>query len=339
MKRFWDMEEPFDRVPAIIHTPNPRTGRTDGYFFGRLDDFINSFEEYYKEHAEVMDELMPKLAPQYGHAIIAGICGSPIHAASETVWSAPIIDDLRQADELHLNWDNQWGRNLREDYEILFERAKGKFVVGEYEIEGVSDTISALRGAENMLYDFHEDPEWAHKLAGRVTDILIEFGKWNNENIGDRQDLLGGIATAYNLWMPKGSCCTTEDASVMLSPEYYQENIQQHTSRLTSSFTKTLMEVHDEGLHQVGNFGKMGGIDLLNISNPLKMDERHRESVRHLLGRKNFFIRMSPDENIGDTLEFTGLKGIILEFEVTSIKEAKETLADIERQTQIRLSK
>ena len=153
MKRFWDMEEPEDRIPAIIHTPNPRSGKTDGYFFGKLDDFMSSFEEYYKEHSEIMDELMPKLAPQYGHAIISGICGSDVRCAAETVWSVPIIDDLSQTDELHLDWDNQWGCKLREDYEILFERAKGRYVVGEYEIEGVSDTISALRGAENMLYD------------------------------------------------------------------------------------------------------------------------------------------------------------------------------------------
>ncbi len=333
MKRFWNLEEPLDRVPVEIYLPMSDERKADGSFFGRLNEYMELMEEYFKRHSEVDDEYFPQLAPQYGHAAISALCGSQIKVLSHTVWSVPFIDDLAMADDLFIDWENDWGKRFREDYEIIIERSKGKYATGPYEIEGVSDTYSALRGPEKMFYDFYDNPSGAHKLAGRITDILIEFGKWCNKNIAQRQNILGGLTNVYGIWMPEDSCITTEDASVMYSRQFYCSYIKEHTQRLASAFNKTLIEVHDEGTHQIKEFGDTRGIDLMTINNPLKMDAEHRNDIRNLLGKRAFRIGAEPDE-IEELLEFTGLKGILLATTASSVESARKILENIMRITQ-----
>ncbi len=325
MKRFWNLEEPSDRVPVVIRLPKSDVMKADGSFFGKLDSYIEFMEEYFERHAFVNDEYFPQVVPQYGHAIISALCGAHIIPSAHTVWSQPFIEDLRSVDDLYLNWNNEWGRKFTEDYEILMEKAKGKYITGIYETEGVSDTLSALRGSESMFYDFYDDPEGARCMAKRVTDILIEFTQWNHKFIGERQNVSGGVISVYSFWMPQGSCVTTEDASVMYSGEYYRENIKEHTERLASSFTKTLMEVHDEGVHQIREFGNTTGISIMAIGNPLKMEKRYRDDIRKLLGKVNFYIYVRPEE-INDVLDFTGTKGIMLNISADSIKMADDIM-------------
>jgi len=296
MKNFWNMEEPTDRIPVIINLPKSDIRKADGSFFGKLDLYEDYMEEYFIRHSAINDEFFHQVVPQYGHAIISALCGGEITAVSHTVWSKPFINDISEAKNLVLNWDNEWERRFMEDYEKLIEKARGKYVAGIYETEGVSDTLSAIRGPENMFYDFYENPYDAWHMAKRVTDILIEFSSWNHKHIAARHNVLGGTVSLYSIWMPQGSCVTTEDASVMYSGEYYRKNIKEHTERLASSFTKTLMEVHDEGTHQIKEFGGTSGISIMTIGNPLKMKQEHREDVRKLLGSVNFYIYIQPDE-------------------------------------------
>ncbi|MBN1671526.1 MAG: hypothetical protein JXR37_10860 [Kiritimatiellae bacterium] len=337
MRRLWALEDPLDRVPMCVRIPYPakHPKKADGTFFGRPEDYLEEMEAKFAAQALVPDESFPMVHPQYGHALISALCGSPIRAAAETVWSIPIINDLGETGNLHLDWDNEWGTRFRADCDLMLERARGRYAVGTYEVEGVSDTMSALFGAEKLLYAFYDDPEGVQRFATRVTDLLIEFGRWNSGNIGAPQDLLGGEVCDWSLWMPQNSCATTEDASVLYSPDCYRQFIQEHDRRLSGAFTRTLIEVHKEGNHQIAAFGEVDGISMLTIQNPLDMQPAHREAVRNLLGKKIFYIGVKPDQ-IEDLLRFTGLRGVLLVSTASSVNEARKILAQAETLTAIR---
>ena len=331
MRRFWALEVPLDRVPMIIHLPSAREGGLDGSFFGRIEEYAEYMEEHFERRAGVADEYIPQVTPQFGHSIIAALCGAELSHSAETVWTRPIINDLTARAPLRLDWENEWGKKFREEYRYLLARAKGKYAVGEYEIEGVSDTLSAVRGAENIIHDFYENPEAARELARQVADILIEFGKWCNVELG--QDLLGGMTSGYGLWMPKASCVTTEDFTVMCGPGFYDTYIKEHTERLASSFAKTLMEVHKEGNHHIKGFGNTSGVSIMTIENLMGMDDRHFRSLKELFGRMCFFIHVRPDQ-VRSVLEMTGTKGILLATYASSVEKAGEILKTAENSTQ-----
>ena len=331
MKLFWAMEEPEDRVPIQIFVPKPEDG-TDGLFFGRRDAYIKNMETYFAEQSKVMDDSIPTVVPQYGHALISALCGSPIKYYNQTVWSIPIIDDASRADELYINWDRPWSQKILADYNYLLERSRGRYAVGEYEIEGISDTMSALRGAEGVLTDFLVNPVAANKLASRVTDILIEFAEWNHKHIGSKQELLGGISTVYRFWMPAKSGVTTEDHMVMVSSQYYEEHVQQHTARLASSLTKTLMEIHQEGMHHITAMAETKGVDLLTC-HPFHLNDEQQGAMRRQLGKKHFRMGCCPD-TVYDILAFTGLRGILLCYHAETVRDAENMLAAVEKATQ-----
>jgi hypothetical protein len=335
MARFWDMAEPEDRVPIVIRLPNPGI-TTDGRWFGKLEAYRLMMEEHFAFRACVLDDYIPHVVPQYGHARIAAVCGSPIRydAAADTIWSVPVIDASCRADELRLDWGNPWARKLHEDYEYLLEKAQGRYAVAQSEIEGVTDTAAALRGFEGLLYDLHECPEAADTLLGRVTEILVAFGQWNHEHVGARQDLCGGMVFGYNLWMPYGSCATCEDAAVMVSPAYLQAHFRKHITQFTSAFSKTIMEVHDEGFHHIPGLGEVPGVSLMTVRNLFTMPERYRDAIRGLRGKKCFMVGgVKPDE-IDRTLDILGIRGIVLAVRADTVAEAERALDIAERATQ-----
>jgi len=332
MKIFWDLKPPEDRIPAVVHLTG-RKGGLDGFYFGKTAAYAEDMEEHFKLRSGIADEYMPVVVPRYGHALISALCGAKIVNTGQTVWSAPFIEDLSQANGLRLDWGGEWGRRFIEDYQYLTDRARGKYAVGVYETEGVSDTMSALRGAENVFMDFETEPEKARSFARKVTDVLIEFGAWNNKHIGEDQNILGGMATDWAFWMPEGSCITAEDFSVMCGQDYYRDNFMEHTARLAGAFTNTLIEVHKEGNRHIKLFGGAIGIKMMTLENLRGMETRCRDDVKNLLGIKRFYISADPG-HIEETLAFTGLTGVLLVTHANSVGEANKILENVERLTE-----
>ena len=334
MKGLWNLDLPLDREPTSVHLPSPPGRIADGSFFGRLDDYIRFQEMALGQQAQVHDDRFPVVFPQYGHALIAALCGSPIRGESETVWAVPTIDDIgAAADTLHLDWDNEWGARYREDLARLLNWAEKRCAVAIYEVEGVSDTLSALRGPQPLMYDLHDSPEAIDRLAKRITDLLIEFVHWNQREVGSQQNWYEGIVTDWALWMPSGSICFAEDAKVMMSPELYRTAIMKWDRYLTKAFNRTHLEVHTEGNHQIENFGAVEGVSCMAIQNPLRMRPEHREIIRTLLGKKVFYISVGSDQ-IEELLSFTGTRGIYLSTSAGTAREAHAVLEMIERLTQ-----
>ncbi len=205
MRRFWRFEEPLDRVACKIMLPAPPFDGMvfDGTFFGNLEAYLAYREEWFRIQSQVPDEWLPIVNPQYGHALISALCGSPIEAGSRTVWSVPIIKDWTQVNSLRLDLNSEYGRRMRADYEFLLDWAHGKCGVAHYEIEGVSDTMSALRGAEQLCLDYTEAPEHVPRFAEKVADILIEMARWCRR---ERRCPPGPQRRHRHLLGPAGAC-------------------------------------------------------------------------------------------------------------------------------------
>jgi len=339
MRRLWRMDPPLDRVPCSVHLPAPdppggKRDLKDASFLGDRDGYLRWQAERFRRHAGVPDEWIPTIGPRYGHALISALCGSPIRLEAETTWSVPIIEEWEQAEALRLDFENEWGRRFRADLDAMMDWAAGRCAVEVYEVEGISDTMSALRGAPRLCADFYDAPGAVRRFAAKVTDLLIEWGRWNVANVGAPQAaaLRGGVSTGWCVWMPAGAICMAEDATVLFGPQTYRDFLREEERRLTRAFTAALLEVHAEGNHQLPEFGAVEGVTMMAIQNPLRMSPEHRESVRALLGRKVFFIGCRADE-VEELLAFTGVRGVYLSLSAKNASEARALLGDLERWT------
>ncbi len=335
MRRFWNLEEPLDRVPAMVSVApeSPEDAGLDGHFFGRLDDYLSARERTFRRQASVPDETIPVVYPQFGHALVGALLGMPLRAESDTVWVEPALADLHQGRQRRLDWSNEWGRRFLGDLERLREWAEGRCALANYEVEGVVDTMAALRGATRVLLDAAERPDDLRAFAESVTDRLIEFGRWSCREIGAVQPLLGGETTGWRVWMPPDAMCFAEDATVMCSPAFYRAHFRVHDERLSAAFGAAILEVHHEGNHQLAEFGEVAGASLLTIESLRRMSGAHREVLRRLLGRKRFLFFIRPDE-IEETLAFTGTRGVMLATSAPDVRAAQGILDRLLRVTE-----
>lgn len=330
MRRFWNHEPPLDRPPAIITLPRPPRATGDGAFFGRREEYLAWQEEVFHNQMRVPDDQVPCVYPQYGHALISALCGGSIKVANNTVWSIPFLRDSAEAETLALDWNNEWGRRYREDLDVMMKWSEGRCAVANYETEGVSDTMSALRGATEVITEMMADPEGAERFASKVTGLLIKFGQWQNEHVGARQSLIGGETTGWRIWMPRGSGCFTEDHSVMLSRRQYRDFLARHDERLSAAFSKTILEVHKEGNHQIAEFGRIPGVSLLTIERFPALSAEHVEDIKRLIGRKVFKINARREE-LEDIFQTFGPNGVLFSLPASSVKEAHEILDNLKR--------
>lgn len=329
LRRFWMLADPLDRIPCSITLPAPPRPGMDGAFFDNLGEYLTFQEDIFINQMQVADDRLPVVYPQYGHALIGALCGSPIRHEAGTIWTSPIIEDWDDLDSFFLDFNSEHGEKCRSQYETLLDWANGNCAVARYETEGVTDTMSALRGAQHLLYDMIDSPDQVKHFAHIVTDILIDFCHWNFEHVANRQNLCGGSASNWGLWHPARSIHMAEDSSVLMSPDAFRTFIKPEVQRLTSEFPRTLMEVHHEGNHQIPEFGDIDGIGLLVIENPLHMPPKDQEAILALQESKAFMFGCEPAE-IEAALRLMGKRGIYITTNAATPSDAQELLAAIE---------
>lgn len=332
MRRFWSIEEPLYRVPCWVMLPRPPspTGRKplDATFYGRLDEYLAYNGERFRRQSAVLDDFVPAVCPPFGHALIPALLGCGVQYASDTLWSIPSVPDLERVEELRLDLDNDIGRQFRSDLDRLLDWADGRCAVSNYEMEGVTDIMAALRGTEKFCCDFYETPELARRFARRIADLLIEWGAWNSANVAGRQAALRGAGTMWFLWMPPSANTMAEDHTVLLSPGLYRDFIIDEDRRMSAASSHMLLEVHPEGNRHLQAFGEVDGITAMSVENPLRMAPEHREMIRPLLGRKALVINCSMKE-ARDVLAFTGTRGVFLITGAGTVEEANAFLREL----------
>ena len=329
MRRFWFLEEPQDRVPCkILLPPPPFEGMIfDGTFFGNQEGYLAYREEWFRRQSRCPMIGFPSCGIPSTVAPRSPRCAGLRCRPRAPVWSMPMLEEwdrLDSPDSLDFE-SKKYGRRFRADYEFLLEWGHERCGVAHYEIEGVSDTMSALRGAERLCLDYVEAPEQVHRFAEKVADILIEWGQWGRAHVDARQDLGGGSATYWGLWGVSGMIETAEDATVLVSPDIYREFIQEPQRRFSSQFTRALLEVHREGNHQLAGFAEVDGVTALACQNPLHMAPKYQEVALSLRGRKAFYTGGSPAEWEA-TLELLGTRGVFLGTQVDTVEEAQALL-------------
>ena len=82
--------------------------------------------------------------------------------------------------------------------------------------------FSQLRGTDNLMIDFLEEPEKVKEAIGKIVKVLISTG----DNLFDiiRENNLGGSMHAWmQTWCPGRHMQLQCDISVMISPQIYEE--------------------------------------------------------------------------------------------------------------------
>ncbi len=121
------------------------------------------------QNQEFLGDTLPVAWPNLGPEIFSAFYGCPIHFGDYgTSWSDPILEDWEHADELRLDWDSPYLRQLHVMTDLLLEAGEGLFITGMTDWHVGADCVAAFRDPQNLAMDMLLYPEEVRRLLARL---------------------------------------------------------------------------------------------------------------------------------------------------------------------------
>jgi len=169
-------------------------------------------------------DVLPSATTDLGPGSLALFCGSKPGFAEDTVWFYPCIEDIAEPENLPpLRFDptSSWWKTTESIMTACAEKARGKYIVGCPDLIENMDVLSSLRGAQTLMIDMLERPEWIEKKIWEINQVYFEA----YQRIYDIIKLPDGSSTfgAFYIWGLGKTAKVQCDASAMFSPDMYKQ--------------------------------------------------------------------------------------------------------------------
>jgi hypothetical protein len=168
-------------------------------------------------------DVLPSATTDLGPGSLALFLGSKPGFAEDTVWFQPVFEqELKLEKLLPLRFDpaNPWWRITEDILRRCADIARGQYIVGCPDLIENMDVLSSLRGAQTLLIDLVERPEWVEQKIWEINEVW--FAAY--QRIYDLIKLPDGSSTfgAFYIWGPGKVAKVQCDASAMFSPRMYR---------------------------------------------------------------------------------------------------------------------
>ena len=169
-----------------------------------------------------------------GSSAIAAILGAEMETLDKrTVWAHPTLDSLDQIHDVRVDRDGLFYRVLRETTERSVALAKDHHFVSHFALNGITDTMAALYGTENLLVDMATRPGQVAKAMEHLKRIWVEvFDEF--QAILDQTGNRGSIGWA-GIWAPGSTFPIQEDFSYMISGEMFRQLCLPHVVEMVEA--------------------------------------------------------------------------------------------------------
>ena len=169
-------------------------------------------------------EAFPYFDTQIGPGSLGTFIGSRPGFAVDTVWYEPYITDPDQVQGISLTADRHW---LDAHLGLIDEgmrRAGGRYLVGIPDLIENMDTLAALRGDANLLYDLVDRPDWIPARLEEINRIYFEIFDLMAARVSPDGD--GNAFSAFHIWGPGKTAKIQCDISATLSPRMFRRFVQ-----------------------------------------------------------------------------------------------------------------
>ncbi|MDO4522959.1 MAG: trimethylamine corrinoid protein 2 [Eubacteriales bacterium] len=200
--------------------------------YRNAEKMVKRYRYFCKNHV-FMGESFPNMTIDFGPGSLAAYLGSEIGFKEDTVWFEKCLEDWEGVPKLTFDPENKWFKEhikLAEDCQKL---ADGDFYICIPDLMENLDTLSSLRGAQDILYDLIDEPEEIEKRVQEVTDIYFEYYDRFYDAVKD--DKGASAYTCFQIWGEGKTVKLQCDISAMMSPNdfrtYVQESLREQAKK------------------------------------------------------------------------------------------------------------
>lgn len=180
----------------------------------QVDNFLRSIDGR-NFHGETFPVFFPNLGPD----VYAAFYGAELEFGEVTSWSAPLIHDWEEVDQLKFDWNNIYFQVLEELTLHALERCAGKALVGYSDLHPGIDCVAAWRDPQQLCFDMLEEPEQVDRLIKlAVADFEMIYNHFDKmlKNAGQLSVSWMGIPSFGRMHIP--SC----DFASLISPRFFE---------------------------------------------------------------------------------------------------------------------
>lgn len=187
---------------------------------------------------------------------------SSFEYSPDTIWIHPVIEDLSRFDYSFNPRTNKVFQRELSIIKYLVSESKGRYFVGPPDNCGSYDALAQLRGNEELLMDFLDEPQPVKQAAEALVNILRESGDLIFDAIKD--NCHGGSVHGWMNTFSKGKHMQLQcDLSVMLSTDLFREFIVEELKSSAQWLDNAIY--HLDGVEQLRHLDTILSIPEINM--------------------------------------------------------------------------
>ena len=226
-------------------------------------DYLAAMNEYKLKTTYYGGEAFPDWNPGFpgcdGHVTYLG---ADVTLKEETGWTEPIISDGALTDHdyrrLLIDEDNRWRKFGKEVRRLAVRESEGKCIPSNMAFGASGDTLAAIRGTWQLLYDMSECPDYVREF-----DLYL-MGQWckiYEDSYGVTKEGAEGSTCWFNLWSPGKFYAAQNDFAYMISPKMFGEVFLPSIEMQTKYLDHTVY--HVDGIGNFRHLDALLGIERL----------------------------------------------------------------------------
>lgn len=231
-----------------------------------IDAFLLDCDDLYTAHEQMNDDFPFVAAPVVSIPWMEAIMGCPIMCKDNSIWAEPCVEDWESWQAPENLQNNPWLLKLCEIADKLSKHSAGRYPVALTLMRGPADIISAMRGAQNYVWDMIDEPEMMADVADKIADVYIAAAKAQFAAIPEGNEGYICGDQGMRLWRPERFIWLQEDALALLSPEIYRKVIYPADCKIVNEFKHAAFHLHATALWAIDELFKISGLDTIELN-------------------------------------------------------------------------
>lgn len=173
---------------------------------------------------EFYGESFPNISLDIGPGSMAAYLGATPQFSKDTVWYTECVEDWNKIGKLEFNPNDIWWKKHLDMFTRARELVGDDFLLGIPDIIENLDILSAMRGAQNMIFDIMDEPEMVQRRIEEIDDLYFKY----YDPMYDLTKMKDGSCcyTVFQIWGPGRTAKIQCDFSAMISPDQFREFVQ-----------------------------------------------------------------------------------------------------------------
>lgn len=305
-------------------------------------DYLHALHEYWMKSTFYGGEAIPIWDTGSGWINNAGFVGCPVQLKEETGWVDPIIVDGELSDydyrNIVIDADNSWWKFSDKIHRFAVEDARGKSIPGIQTLGGSADTLAAIRGTQNLLFDVMDCPNYVREFDLYLMKQWIEV---HDKFYNITKEGAEGSTTwpGSNVWSPGGFYFAMCDFSYMISTKMFINIFLPSIEMQVNYLDYSLYHLDGVGafahIDVLCELPKLGGIQI--VPGDGKPNALHYMDLLKKIQRagKNLQLFLPPEE-VEIALENLSSKGLFITTRCKTEEDARNLLKKVERLSRVR---